>query len=64
MRTPILSAVVIVAALMIVNTMGYDDEVRAESDYCAAVADWKKTGGHAGHPDYDGIAGEACREKK
>ena len=61
MRYLILCALVMIAAILIVGRMDYDDAVKAESDYCASVKAWRVTGGHAGHPDYKGIAGEVCK---
>ena len=61
MRYQILAAVVLAAGFLIASSMDYDDAVRAESDYCAAVKEWKQTNGHGGHPDYKGIAGEVCK---
>lgn len=64
MRYQILCAAAIIAAILVVGGMDYEDAKRQESDYCASVKEWAATNGHGGHPDYDGIAGEACREKK
>jgi hypothetical protein len=36
MRYLILCALVMIAAILIVGRMDYDDAVKAESDYCAA----------------------------
>lgn len=61
MRYLILCALVMIAAILIVGRMDYDDAVKAESEYCASVKAWRVTGGHAGHPDYKGIAWEVCK---
>ena len=62
MRDLILCALGMIAAILIVGRMDYDDAVKAESDYCASVKAWRVTGGHAGHPDYKEISKEVCNE--
>ena len=61
MRYLILCALVMIAAILIAGQMDYDDAVKAESDYCDSVKAWRVTNGHAGHPDYKGIANEVCK---
>ena len=61
MRYQILAAILVISGLLIASSMDYDDAVKAESDYCASVKAWRVTGGHAGHPDYKGIAKEVCK---
>lgn len=61
MRYQIIAALVIIAAILVVGSMDYDDEVKAQSVYCKSVAEWKQNGGHGGHPDYNGNYNEVCK---
>ena len=61
MRYQILCAVVIIAAIMVVGSMDYEDAKRQESDYCASVRAWDDTVGKYGHPDYNGNYNEVCK---
>lgn len=61
MRYQILCALVIIAAILMVGGMDYEDAKRQESDYCASVKEWAATNGHGGHPDYNGNYNEVCK---
>ena len=57
----ILFIAALIAVYGIAGKFDYVTEVQAQSDYCAAVQEWRETRGHGGHPDYNGNAVEVCK---